>query len=121
VGAGQGVSGQQRAVRWRDGAPPEDLGVPPGFTYSYGMAISGDGRVIVGDYRSATEGRAFVYTDKIGMVDLQTFLSSRGVELHGFALYTCFDLTPGADTLVGYGRSSAGVEMAWRAQVPGWF
>jgi len=122
VGGGLSVAGYEHAMRWRGDAPPEDLGVPAGYRYSYAYAISGDGRTIAGDYRIPGGPRAFVYTDRAGMVDLERFLVKRGVDLHGFTLITCFDLTTDGSILVGHGYNpTTRADMAFRVEVPGGF
>ncbi|MBL9175785.1 MAG: hypothetical protein JNL10_19740, partial [Verrucomicrobiales bacterium] len=54
-----------RAFRWTSGGM-QDLGVLPGGTYSLGLAISGDGGVVVGNGDVGSDGRAFRWTQADG-------------------------------------------------------
>ena len=63
------------------------LGVLPGTKlggYSYGTALSDDGRIVVGFNRknfNVFETDAFIWTEETGMVDFMAFLKSRGADL----------------------------------------
>jgi probable HAF family extracellular repeat protein len=107
-----------RAVRWIDGRTPEDLGVLPGYVQSDAFGVSEDGRIVVGACWNSAD-KAFLYSDLTGLVDLQAFLVSRGVDLLGWTLESCFDVSADGSVLVGKGRGPGGVEGAWRADLAG--
>ena len=110
------AGGFPHATRWVDGGPGEDLGALPGY-YSEGVGLSPDGRLIVGYCHGQIEGRAFLYSDSIGMVDLRSFLISRGIEVP-VNLKECADITPDGSTLVGTASPTPGTAAAWLARVP---
>jgi probable HAF family extracellular repeat protein len=65
VGFSSRLDGNQRAFRYTDGIGLEDLGTLPGAQYSVAHGINDAGWVTGG-----SGGRAFLYTDEGGMVDL---------------------------------------------------
>ncbi|MBN9690705.1 MAG: hypothetical protein J0M24_10740 [Verrucomicrobia bacterium] len=94
------------AFRWTQ-AGMQDLGVLPGGSYSLGLAISGDGEVIVGNGNVGSDGRIFRWTQADGMKPL------------GFLPGSTFD---GAYALSADGTAIAGVSDAqavrWLGDVP---
>src|SRR5262249_3158263 len=74
------------AFRWTAASGMQDLGVLPGGLNSQGRAISADNSIIVGTSDSATGAHAFVWTKTFGMVDLNTYLPSFGLDLTGWSL-----------------------------------
>jgi probable HAF family extracellular repeat protein len=94
------------AFRWTQ-AGMQDLGVLPGGSYSLGLAISGDGEVIVGNGNVGSDGRIFRWTQADGMKPL------------GFLPGSTFD---GAYALSADGTTIAGVSDAqavrWSGDVP---
>jgi probable HAF family extracellular repeat protein len=81
VGYSSGPTGVNTlAFRWTGAGGMQGLGLLPGDVGAEALAVSGDGSIVVGrSYDGAANQRAFLWTDAIGMVDLNSYLSSLGV------------------------------------------
>src|SRR3954469_24239318 len=69
--------GTSRAVRWT-GAGIESLGVVPGGTSASARAAWADGSIVVGSGAAPGGNRAFLWTAQIGIIDLNSYLPTRG-------------------------------------------
>ena len=83
-------------------------GVSPIETYARAIAAKAD--VIVGDAVTPQGPRAWIWTPTTGVQDLNTFLSSRGVNLTGWTLTRADGLSENGDFIVGRGFNSLGLE-----------
>ena len=107
VGALQPSDGSPyvHAFRWTQADSMVDLGVLSGQLNSTALAVNHDGSVVVGaswigdigeDYYGGTalygtvpsSSRAFRWTQATGMQDLNTLMSSAGVDMQGYTLLT---------------------------------
>ena len=92
------------------------------------MAVSGDGSMVVG-YASdgslqtlpsgtvLTTGHAFLWTQTLGMVDLNTYLPTLGnIDLSGWDLREAQGISPDGSTIVGWGMHNGAPE-AWIASL----
>ncbi len=96
---------QNRATRWGSNGVPQNLGVLAGGIDSYAYATNSDGSVVCGVSDAALLGdRAFLWTQALGMVDLNTYLPTIGVNLTGWTLSECRGISADGHTLVGSGR-----------------
>lgn len=103
-----------RAVRWV-GNSVTDLGTIPGQPYSYGRSVSGDGSMIVGycsDGSTETHptsgsilstGHAFLWTSSTGMIDLNDYLPTLGIDLTDWELREARGISADGTTIVGWG------------------
>lgn len=109
-----GYSGDQffgtynHAFRWDSDAGMEDLGVLDGSNYSLARDISADGSVIVGasDVVDEVVGytqHAFLWTPALGMVDMNAYLPSVGVDLTGWILLEATGVSVDGSAIAGYG------------------
>jgi probable HAF family extracellular repeat protein len=99
VGVSDSQNGQ-RAFRWTATAGMQSLGTIPGLYNSSATAVSGDGSVIVG----SCDNFAFLWHDSAGMLSLQSYLTSRGVDLTGWsALTTANAISADGRFIVGNG------------------
>ncbi|MCC6676309.1 MAG: PEP-CTERM sorting domain-containing protein [Phycisphaerales bacterium] len=127
VGTSDSASGV-RAFRWTGGTMT-NLGTLPGYPYSYGRAVSADGSRAVG-YGSngstqvvpvsgsvVNTGHAFLWTSTLGMVDLNTYLPTLGIDLSGWELREARGISADGNTIVGWGWHNGQPE-AWVAHVP---
>lgn len=81
------AGGVRRAVLWRGGEAPIDLGVPRGAIGSEACGVSQDGGTVVGRaYFPSGPGHAIVWTAQAGVADLHPYLVGRGVDLAGWTL-----------------------------------
>lgn len=100
-----GFSGNQ-AVRWV-GNHVQGLGLlstSDPFAYSVSYTTSGNGSLIGGMASDDTgNGRAVLWNQHIGMVDLNEWLADRGVDLTGWELQTVTAISADGSTLAGVG------------------
>lgn len=133
-----GMSPELGAFRWTAQEGMVGLGpVPPSSPYWYDnglpLAVSPDGRTIVGGARFAFEpcpsatqevrpvplGPAFIWDARHGMRVLQDVLvNDCGLDLSGWKLRSATAMTPDALTLVGFGENPQGQVEAWIAHLP---
>jgi probable HAF family extracellular repeat protein len=83
VGASDSASGQQ-AFRWTAATGMQSLGLIPNTANGGATAVSGDGSIVVG----YSDNYAFVWQNSVGMLSLQDYLVSRGVDLTGWSALT---------------------------------
>ncbi len=108
VTGSSGSASGQRAFRWTLAGGMADLGVVTGRANSSGDAISADGSVIVGH----DDTGAILWTGALGMVDLQAFLVSRGVNMTGWVLTSCNGISADGTAMAGSGRLN-GAARGW--------
>ena len=116
VGSSSPALNINRLVRWHEAGPPEVLS--PQISGVGAMAVSADGRVIVGSGGNS----AWLYSDQTGLVNLAPFLTSRGIDLHGWSLFACQNITPDGQYLVGdgwNGSTTSNNPVPWRVVLPG--
>lgn len=102
--AGHGMTTQGvRALRWENGEPLS-LGVVPGCTASYGVAVNGEGTRIAGYCNHPGNNIAFLWTPAAGMVDLNAYLPTLGLDLSGWTLHQALAISPDGAALAGFGR-----------------
>jgi probable HAF family extracellular repeat protein len=92
------------AFRWTEADGFESLGAPPGFSRSYTLGISGDGSTVFGFCVTGSNPvHAFIWTPSLGMVDLNTYLPTLGVDLTGWLLHSVDSASFDGTTLLGQG------------------
>jgi probable HAF family extracellular repeat protein len=107
TGFSDSASGQ-RAFRWTRSTGMIDLGILAGRSNPSGDAISADGSVVVGH----DDTGAILWTSAAGMVDLHTYLTSRGVNMTGWTLTGCNGISADRTALAGSGRLN-GAARGW--------
>jgi probable HAF family extracellular repeat protein len=107
-----------QAFRWTEGTGMEGLGDLPGGLYgSSAYAVSGDGSVIVG--AADRVETAFIWTAGAGMRSLQEVLEvDHGLDLMGLTLDGAYGVSADGRTIVGRGRTAAGLGQGWIAVLP---
>jgi probable HAF family extracellular repeat protein len=103
-----------RAFRWTAASGMVSLGTLPGMA-SRAYAVSGDGSVVVGVLMSPDH--AMLWTPLLGMVDLNTYLPSIGLNLTAWTLTSANGVSLDGRTIVGTGTHNGQTE-AWVAQWP---
>jgi uncharacterized membrane protein len=93
------------------GSIDDDLGTLAGHSSSMALAVSGDGAVVVG--RSGYS-LAFRWTSDEGMVDLNAYLPSLGIDLGGWQLTEAVGISADGGVIVGNGVHN-GVNEGWVA------
>jgi len=90
-----------------------DIGSLGGF--SKALAVNADGSIVAGfsNPTGTFENHAFMWTESSGMVDLNTFLPTLGVDLSGWTLTEASGLSADGSAITGYGAFN-GQEMAFR-------
>jgi probable HAF family extracellular repeat protein len=94
------------AYRWTLSGGLQDLGTLGGIG-STARAVSADGSVVVGFSRVDPTGggaeNAFLYTDALGMVNLNTYLPTLGIDLTGWTLTQARGVSADGSAITGYG------------------
>jgi len=103
-----------RAFRWTSAGGMVSLGTLPGKS-SHAYGVSGNGQVVVGVLSSPDT--AMLWTSSLGMVDLNTYLPSLGINLTGWTLTRANGVSGDGRTLVGTGTHN-GLTEAWVAHLP---
>jgi probable HAF family extracellular repeat protein len=117
------VGAQSReAFRWTQAMGILGLGeLAGGSYYSYPMAVSADGSTIVG-FSSTSGGSpafsAFIWTEALGMRNLQDVLQQSGVDLTGWHLTRAIDISADGHTIIGFGSRDSGPGEPWLVQIP---
>ena len=95
VGVSSGTGFSQQAIRWTSAGGMQHLGVLPGGFYSHANAMTPDGAVVVGGSQGdgINNYHAIVWTADSGMVDLNTYLTTRGADLTGWELENAIDIS----------------------------
>ena len=119
VGWSESASGRE-AFRWSAVDLMLGLGdLDHGEFLSEALAVSGDGSVIVGRATGSAGAEAFIWDAENGMRSLEeVFAGEFGIDLTGWELIAATDITPDAQTIVGYGQSPSGSREAWIATIP---
>lgn len=106
-----GYSGSH-AARWV-GTVAQDLGTLPGGTFSTAYSLSGNGQVAGGLSDDGNGGVvAMIWTASMGMVDLNTYLPTVGVDLTGWQLRVTTGISQDGSTMVGIGTFN-GEDRGW--------
>jgi probable HAF family extracellular repeat protein len=92
----------QTTFRWTSAGGMQDLGLGSDFEAG---AINRDGSEIVGDVFSSafTQPHAVLWTSALGVIDLNTYLPSIGVDLTGWQLQFARGISANGDTITGEG------------------
>jgi probable HAF family extracellular repeat protein len=95
-----------RAFLWRAGVL-EELPAPPGTVTTFPQAISADGLSVTGsaDFGNGVS-RAFLWTRPLGVVDLNLYLPTQGVNLSGWVLTEATGVSRDGRTIAGSGTHS---------------
>ncbi len=94
------------AFRWTQDSGMVDLGaIPAGYRGSHAETVSADGSAI-GGYFSNPNGsaRAMYWTESLGMVDLNDYLPSAGVDLDGWTLRFVYAISGDGTAVTGFGN-----------------
>jgi len=101
-------------MRWTAATGMQSLGLMPGSPYSSAHGVSGDGSVVVG--ASAQPGfsayHAFLWKSSLGMVDLNTYLPTLGLNLSGWTLSQALAVSSDGTAITGHGIFN-GQTRAW--------
>jgi probable HAF family extracellular repeat protein len=112
-----GMSGYV-AVRWIGAGQPVSLGALPGDSQSDALGVSADGAAIVGWSLSPGGPRhAYLWTSARGMLDLNTYLPSLGLDISGWTLVSATCVSSDGLAIAGDG-DHAGATEAWVAVLP---
>lgn len=105
------------AASWVNGVG-QSLGTLAGGTFSVFYAASGDGHTL-GGLADTADGDyvAMLWTESLGMVDLNTYLPSIGVDLTGWHLNNTTGISFDGTTIVGAGTYN-GEDRGWLVTVP---
>jgi probable HAF family extracellular repeat protein len=110
-----GFSGNS-AVIWTNGVA-QDLGRLPGAESAIAYTLSNDGS-LVGGYSFFSQGvRATLWSQALGLVDLNTYLPTLGIDLTGWHLQYTRDISLDGTTIVGEGRFN-GEMRGWVVTIP---
>lgn len=105
-----------RAFRWTPAHGMLNLGTLPGGGDSWAYGVCGDGSAVVGYVSMPDEAHAFLWTTTLGIVDLNTYLPSLGIDLSGWTLKFANGISEDGLTIVGLGIHNGRYE-AWAASI----
>ncbi|MBC7772811.1 MAG: hypothetical protein H7210_09980 [Pyrinomonadaceae bacterium] len=102
-----------RAFRWTRAGGMQNLGVVPGAIHSVGFAVSGDGSAVAGACGiTLNEWVAFLWTPELGIINLNSFLPSLGVDLAGWTLQRATCISSDGSAIAGTGLFN-GLSRSW--------
>jgi probable HAF family extracellular repeat protein len=111
-------SGVHEAFRWTATNGMVGLGFLPCDTWSIARAVSGDGRIIVGDAQNVRGGCVFIWDAQRGTRDLREVLTiDYGLDLTGWRIDSARALSHDGSVIVGYGINPSGATEAWVADL----
>lgn len=110
-----GFSGTN-AVIWINGVP-QSLGTLPGAESAIAYTANADGSLIGGYSFFGSSPRASLWSPSLGLVDLNTYLPTLGIDLTGWELQFTRDISFDGATLVGEGRFN-GEFRGWVVTIP---
>src|SRR6185436_15828119 len=94
-----------------------NLGLLPGTVFSVANGVNGDGSIVVGRCGTGVTDRSFLWTPATGMVDLQNYLSTHGINLTGWTLKSANGISDDGLTIVGSGTHN-GFDEGWVVVLP---
>lgn len=96
---------EHRAFRWTERKGRRDLGVLPGDAFATAQGVSGDGAIVVGTStsRDYEQNRAFFWTEKSWIRDLDEYLQQIGMNTNGWVLEEAVDISADGTVLLGNG------------------
>jgi uncharacterized membrane protein len=121
VGSGQMSDGSPTAIRWVDGVGMHGLrgALPGGANFTSALAVSYDGRVVVGQSTGTGGLEACIWTEDIGSVSLRELLVSHGVSgLDGWVLRDVRAISGDGTTIAGAAVDGVGRWHAYIATLP---
>ena len=118
VGESEPGSGKE-AFFWTSGSGMTGLGHFPGGSYSSAKGVCADGSRVVGYSDDGANTEAFLWDPTNGMRKLSTVLTSLGLDLSGWTLYTAESISADCNTIVGTGLNPSGDAEGWIAVIEG--
>jgi len=106
-----------RAFRWRIGTGMAELPALPGWDDTYALAVSSDGAVVGGISAGNATSAATLWSPALGVVDLNVYLATLGIDLTGWTLQGVYGMTPDGLTLIGDAYHNGQAE-GWIATIP---
>ncbi len=92
------------AFRWTAAGGVHTLGLIPGFAESIALGVNADGSTIVGrGLNGLSSSHAFLWTQALGIVDLNTYLPSQGADLSGWMLTSAYAVSGDGTVITGEG------------------
>lgn len=109
------------SFRWTEESGMVGLGFLGGNTIhvSQARALSADGSTIVG--LSSTDqdtAAAYIWREEFGMISIQDFLASNGINLDSWALEDASSISGNGEVVVGMGTNPDGYAEGWMARIP---
>ena len=110
VGGDGNFANNFQAYRWSEATGVETLGPPlqPGWRGAT-TSLNEDGSIAVGYYRPqgpALFGSGFIWTEALGVTDLNSYAESLGIDTQGIVMSLPLDISADGSTIVGAGRDS---------------
>ena len=92
--------------------------LPGGIFSSTAFALSGDGKVIVGDGRTDLGFEAFVWDEINGMRSIRTMLQDFGVDIEGWSFRIAKGVSYDGTVIIGNGTNPDGEPEGWIVTIP---
>lgn len=107
--------GTGRAFKWTSATSMVDLGALPGGRHSTANSVNADGSMVVGYGDNGVDGmgnQALLWTSSAGLVNLNAFLPTIGVDLTGWHLSIAWAVSADGSAITGIGTFN-GQERGW--------
>ena len=108
------------AWRWTQATGVQQIGVLPGFNFGgYGFALTDDGDTVVGACGFGFDRDAFIWTQAMGMVKLDDYLTGMGLDLTGWDLGSATAISADGTVIAGWGNGPTSFIEGWVVTLPG--
>ena len=103
IGSAGDAANMPFAFRWTQGTGMVTLGSLAGGAYSYAQGVDHTGTIVVGSSDSSAGTRPYFWTASKGMVELNSYLAGRGVNMTGWDLVNAWAISGDGTSIVGEG------------------
>lgn len=113
-------SSDKRGFLWTQAGGFVDLGEYPGQVFpesTVATGVSDDALTVVGLKAPGFAGKAWIWRQALGLVDLETYLIGQGVNLTGWSLRAATGISGNGNVIAGWGVNPGGQIEGWIAHL----
>ena len=96
------------AFLWSESTGMQGLGYLDGGSRSIATDVSSDGRFVVGQARTADDNVGYIWTETLGMKDINQLLAEAGVDLGGYTINSISAISDDGRYIVGNASNANG-------------